>query len=151
MGLTHRFRIGSLMASLLGAAVLPGCILEYDDEYYAPAPPPPAPPPAALVYETCFSTAQCEVASFCAELAVPAYDHGYYVNAICTLDCFDDLDCPVSPFNFFQGACIDEYLVGGPIGPRLCVERCEIDADCDQLGGFACQVLDGERLCLPIR
>ena len=149
MGLTNKFQIGWLLMSLLGAAMLSGCIIDYHEDR-APGPP-PLPVPAAIMYEVCLNTAECEVPSFCAELAIPAWDYGYYVNAICTLDCFDDLDCPVSEFNFFQGACVDEYLLGGSAGARLCMERCEVDADCDQFAGFACQVLDGERLCLPSR
>jgi hypothetical protein len=82
---------------------------------------------------------------------MPADRYTDYVNAICTVGCFDDLDCPISEFNALPGACIDHVFLGGPITSRICVERCIIDADCDVPAGFGCELIAGERLCVPIQ
>jgi len=46
---------------------------------------------------------------------------------------------------------LDHAILGGPISSRVCIERCEIDADCDVPTGFGCEVVAGDRLCVPIR
>ncbi len=124
---------------------LSGCIFigEYDDVF--------VPQPDALTYEVCYASAECLGNRMCEELAVPADRYSDYVNAICTVDCFDDLDCPVSEFNGLPGACLDHGILGGPSAARVCLERCEIDADCDVPAGFGCEVIAGDRLCVPIQ
>jgi hypothetical protein len=120
-----------------------GCIFvgEFDDLY--------EPGPTSLTYEVCYSQGDCFQGDQCEELAVPADAYADYVNAICTFQCFDDLDCPTSPFNRLPGACIDHVYLGGPVTSGVCVERCEYDADCDVAAGFGCRFLAGERLCIP--
>ena len=134
------------LAIAVVAASLSGCIFvgDYDDVFVEPY-------PAALTYEVCYSSAECLGNRFCGELALPADRYTDYVNAICTVDCFDDLDCPMSEFNGLPGACIDHAYLGGPVHSRVCVERCEVDADCDLPAGFGCEVIAGDRLCVPIR
>lgn len=107
--------------------------------------------PEAATYETCYSNRDCSPIDYCEEIAVPADAYGDFVNAICTTECFDDLDCPDSVFNFLPGACIPRDFVGGPDELGVCIERCETHSDCDEYAGFACKVLAGERLCLPDR
>jgi hypothetical protein len=144
MGPTFRFRQLATLGFAL-ASLLPACILvEESHEVYEPYPPSPT-------YTTCFADVDCAVPSFCEELAVPASEYFDHVSAICTVGCFDDLDCPVSDYNLFQGACVDEAWVGGMPGLRICIERCVVDADCDVYAGFGCELLDGQRLCLPVR
>jgi hypothetical protein len=133
------------VAGAVVATTLSGCIFlgDYDDIL--------EPYPAALTYEVCYSSAECLGDRFCEELALPADRYTDYVNAICTVDCFDDLECPVSEFNGLPGACVDHAILGGPITSRVCVERCEIDADCDLPAGFGCEFIAGDRLCVPIQ
>jgi hypothetical protein len=131
----------------LSALLLPGCVFVADhDDFYEPVPPPPL-----LMYEVCYSSAECLPGLYCEELAVPADYYTDYVSAICTVGCFDDLDCPISEFNGLPGACVDHAWLGGPVTSRICVERCEIDADCDVPAGFGCAVIAGDRLCVPIQ
>ena len=126
------------------AAALPGCILVGDyDEVYQPA-------PAALTYEVCYSDFECMGGDSCEELALPAGPHTDFVNAICTLGCFDDLDCPSSPFTGLPGACLAHGLLGGHPAAYICVERCQWDTDCDVAAGFGCALIAGDRLCVPI-
>ena len=142
--------IKNMRFASLGIAVLPllfsGCIFvgDFDDEYFEPA-------PKALTYEVCYRNAECFPGDSCEELALPADLYTDYVNAICTFQCFDDLDCPVSEFNLLPGACVDHALLGARTSARICVERCEYDADCDVAAGFGCALLAGDRLCVPIR
>ena len=134
-----------LLGAALSSSLLAGCIFvgELDDVY--------EPAPQAMTYEVCYSTSDCYLGDTCEELALPADRYTDYVNAICTFQCFDDLDCPVSVFNGLPGACIDHVILGGPFSSRVCLERCEIDVDCDVGAGFGCELVDGERLCVPIR
>ena len=134
------FGVIALISSLLSGCIFVG---DYDD-YYEPI-------PKALTYEVCHSSADCLPGDYCEELAVPADLYSDYVNAICTFQCFDDLDCPPSEFNLLPGACVDHAFLGARASARICVERCEIDADCDVAAGFGCEVIAGERLCVPIR
>lgn len=133
-----------LSAAVLSVA-LSGCIFigDYDDVF--------DPQPKSIMYETCYSHGDCYDGRYCEELAVPADRFTDYVNAICTVGCFDDLDCQVSEFNGLPGACLDHAILGGPVGARICIERCEFDADCDVAAGFGCEVVAGDRLCIPIR
>ncbi|MEM8608843.1 MAG: hypothetical protein AAGF92_17190 [Myxococcota bacterium] len=134
--------------SLIGMAALAsltsGCLFigEYDDVYVEPL-------PQAILYEVCYDDLDCRI-GFCEELAVPAGPYADYVNAICTQGCFDDLECPISEFNGLPGACIDYAAVGGPLGSTLCLERCEVDFDCDVANGFGCGFVTGQRVCIPV-
>jgi hypothetical protein len=141
-------RYPTWLAFTILAPLFSGCVFvgEYDDSYE----PPPPPPPTSITYETCYWDDDCFAGNYCEELALPADRYTEYVNAICTVGCFDDLDCPVSEFNALPGACIDHVFLGGPITSRICVERCIIDADCDVAAGFGCAFIEGERLCVPI-
>ena len=132
-------------AAALCASLFSGCIFvgDYEDFY--------EPQPKSIMYETCYSDVDCFAGRYCEELALPADRYTDYVNAICTVGCFDDLDCPISEFNGLPGACVDHVLLGGPVTSRICVERCVIDADCDVPAGFGCELVAGERLCVPIR
>lgn len=122
-----------------------GCILvgDYEDVYVDPG-------PQSIMYEICYDHSQCFADLYCEELALPAGPYTAYVNAICTQGCFDDLDCPFSEFNGLPGACVDHIVFGGPITSTICVERCEIDLDCDIGAGFGCEFVEGERLCVPV-
>jgi len=132
-------------AAAFCASLFSGCIFVGDyDDYYDPQ-------PKSIMYETCYSDVDCFAGRYCEELALPADRYTDYVNAICTVGCFDDLDCPISDFNGLPGACLDHVVLGGPITSRICVERCVIDADCDMPAGFGCELIAGERLCVPIR
>ncbi|KPK17358.1 MAG: hypothetical protein AMJ62_01535 [Myxococcales bacterium SG8_38] len=132
--------VAALCASLLSGCIFVG---EYDDDFYEPR-------PKSYMYETCYSDVDCYAGNYCEELALPADRYTEYVNAICTVGCFDDLDCPFSEFNALPGACIDHVWLGGPVTSRICVERCIIDADCDVASGFGCELIAGERLCVPV-
>lgn len=129
--------------SLLGALVS-GCVFvgDWDDAH--------PPVPKAITYETCYYDSECFAGDDCAELAVPAGPYTDFVNAICTFQCFDDLDCPRSEFNRLPGACVDHVILGGPVTSRVCVERCELDADCDVAAGFGCLRIAGDRICVPV-
>lgn len=134
-----------LLGSALFFSLLSGCIFvgEFDDVY--------EPIPKSITYEVCYSNVDCFAGDYCEELALPADLYTDYVNAICTVGCFDDLDCPVSEFNRLPGACVDHAILGGPSASRICLERCEFDADCDVAAGFACVFIAGDRLCAPAR
>lgn len=133
-----------LLGAVLSSSLLSGCILVGDfDDVYEPA-------PKSITYEVCYSNSECYPGDLCEELALPADRYTDYVNAICTFQCFDDLDCPVSAFNGLPGACVDHVILGGPFSSRICLERCEVDIDCDVGAGFGCELIDGERLCVPI-
>lgn len=129
----------------LFSTLLSGCIFVGDFDDYD------VPPPKAITYEVCYSNTDCFLGDYCEELAIPADRYTDYVNAICTFQCFDDLDCPASEFNLLPGACVDHAFLGAPTSARICLERCEIDADCDVAAGFGCEVIAGDRLCVPIR
>lgn len=133
------------VVAALCAYGLSGCIFVGDyDDFYEPV------QPTSLTYETCYSDVDCWT-GYCEELALPADRYTDYVNAICTFGCFDDLDCAISEFNALPGACIDHAILGGPITSRICVERCIVDADCDLGAGFGCELIAGDRICVPIR
>lgn len=139
--MTVRF---ALLGISLVTTLLSGCILVGDfDDAYAPA-------PSSVTYGVCYSNVDCFPGDACEELAVPVDRYTDYVNAICTGQCFDDLDCPVSEFNRLPGACVDHAYLGGPITSRVCVERCEFDGDCDVAAGFGCAFVAGDRLCVPV-
>jgi hypothetical protein len=130
----------------LFTSLVSGCIFvgDFDDGFHPAA-------PKSITYGVCYSDLECFAGDYCAELALPADLYTDYVNAICTFECFDDLDCPISEFNLLPGACVDHALLGARTAARICVERCEVDADCDLAAGFACEVISGDRLCVPIR
>jgi len=136
-------RNATLLLTSLVLLNIAGCIFVGDfEDAYVPA-------PTSITYEVCYDPRECFPGDQCEELAVPADAYTDYVSAICTFQCFDDLDCPPSEFTGLPGACIDHIYLGGPVTSRVCVERCEYDADCDLAAGFACRVLAGERLCVP--
>jgi hypothetical protein len=133
-----------LLGASLASLFLSGCIFVGDfDDFYEPA-------PKSITYQVCYSTSDCFAGDYCEELALPADRYTDYVNAICTFQCFDDLDCTISEFNGLPGACVDHAILGGSITSRICVERCEIDADCDVAAGFGCEFIAGDRLCVPV-
>lgn len=130
---------------VLSSSLLSGCLFVGDfDDYFEPA-------PEALTYEVCYSSANCLPGDTCEEIALPAGLYTDYVNAVCTFQCFDALDCPVSEFNLLPGACVEQAFLGAANAGRICLERCELDADCDVGAGFGCEVIVGERLCVPVR
>ena len=133
----------TLYLTSLVLAALTGCIFvgEFDDVYPTG--------PTSITYEVCYGQSECCLGFQFEVLAVPADAFTDYVNAICTFQCFDDLDCPTSEFNRLPGACIDHIYLGGPVSSRVCVERCEYDLDCDVAAGFGCEFLAGERICVP--
>ena len=139
-----RMRVILLVVAAL-STVLSGCIVvgDYEDIF--------EPHPKSLTYEVCYANFDCFAGDYCEELAVPADRYTDYVNAICTVGCFDDLDCPVSEFNRLPGACVDHAIFAGPVASRICLERCEFDTDCDVPAGFGCEFIAGDRLCVPIR
>lgn len=143
-----RFTLNSrflLLGTTLFASLLSGCIFVGDfDDFYEPA-------PKSITYEVCYSSVDCFPGDYCEELALPVDRYTEYVNAICSVECFDDLDCPISEFNRLPGACVDHAIFGGQFTSRICLERCEIDADCDVPAGFGCEFIAGDRLCVPIR
>jgi hypothetical protein len=141
----HLNRCFHWLGAALTVTLASGCFFigDYDD-YVEPL-------PASIMYETCYSSADCLGGNYCEELAMPAGPYTDVVNAICTVGCFDDLDCSFSEFNGLPGACVDHVVLGGPVTSRVCVERCEFDADCDVAAGFGCEVILGERLCVPVR
>ena len=130
----------ALLTSLASGCVFIG---DYDDVF--------EPVAKALTDEVCYSSVDCYAGEYCEELALPADRYSDFVNAICTVGCFDDLECPASLFNGLPGACVDHVFLGGPPGSRICVERCERDADCDLPAGFGCALIGGDRLCVPVR
>ncbi len=137
-----------LVSGLVSALGLSGCIFlgEYDDKH--------GPVDRLIAYEVCYADFECAGgagAHRCEELAVPIGPATLAVGAICTGGCFDWLDCPVSAFNGLPGACVDHGYLGGPIASGVCVERCEIDLDCDIAAGFGCEGVARDRVCLPIR
>lgn len=143
MQFSWNYRFPTLGASLL-SALISGCVFigDYDDSHH--------PATKAITYETCYYDSECFAGEVCEELAVPAGPYTDYVNAICTFQCFDDLDCPRSDFNRLPGACIDHAILGGPHMSRICVERCELDVDCDVAAGFGCERVAGDRICVPV-
>jgi hypothetical protein len=129
----------------LCTSLLSGCIFVGDfDDFHEVVPKSPT-------YGICFQSTGCFSGDYCEELALPADLYTDYVNAICTFECFDDLDCPVSDFNLLPGACVDHALLGAPTSARICLERCEVDADCDVAAGFGCVVIARDRVCAPIQ
>jgi len=129
----------------LSASLLSGCtfVSDFDDHYELR--------PAGLTYEVCYSGTDCSPGDYCQELVLRAGLHVDYVNAVCTFECFDDLDCPVSEFNLLPGACMDQRFFGALSPARICLERCEVDADCDAGAGFGCELIAWDRLCVPVR
>jgi hypothetical protein len=91
-------------------------------------------------YEPCEVTEQCVPSDLCLEITTDV-DGRFVTDAICTHECFDDLDCPIS-VNGLGGACID-------IGSGLfCYEGCIDDLDCP--AGFACLDTFQASVCLPL-
>jgi len=138
------FRATSSLSVALLAVTVSGCVFvgDFDDDF--------VPISSSLMYEVCYSDIECVGGRYCEDIAFPASRYTDYVNAICTVGCFDDLDCRISEFNGFPGACTDHAFLGGPLTSRICVERCELDIDCDVANGFGCELVAGERICVPV-
>jgi hypothetical protein len=102
------------------------------------------------IYDTCFDVFDCEpLADACAFMSYE-FDGLVFENAICSVECFDDLDCPIS-FNGEPGGCYPEAIFDGF---PACVERCFDDFDC--LSGFVCVsdldfafIAPGDSICVP--
>lgn len=90
-------------------------------------------------YEPCSFTDQCLPEDICLEVTTE-FDGRAVTDAICTHECFDDFDCPIS-VNGLRGACED---VGQGF---FCYERCVDDFDCP--AGFGCFDTDFNAICLP--
>jgi hypothetical protein len=90
-------------------------------------------------FEPCAADLECRVDTDCRSIAI---DYGDVVveDAMCTIECADDLDCPP------DGICLS-----GLGGPPLCYQLCADDLDCP--GGFACIEEVGEfsfaATCIP--
>lgn len=135
--MTQRTLLLPLLAAL-AAVGASGCFVSVDDggggggrDYLA-------------TYEPCVADSECLPADFCEPVTVTI--SGRTVSdAICTHDCYDDLDCPRGVISGLVGACVD--FGDGPV----CYERCDYDSDCPS--GFYC--IDcangwcGDPICLP--
>ncbi len=124
------------LACALGASAC-----DSDPDYYAAFVP---------IYDTCFDVVDCEPAADACAFMSYQFGANIYENAICTVECVDDFDCPVS-FNGELGGCYPAAIDDGYPG---CVERCFDSADCPP--GFACvSDLDfafidpGDSICVP--
>ena len=88
-------------------------------------------------YEPCAFNSDCD--SFRCESVVGVWGDGVTtIDSICTVGCFDGLDC-ASTRNGFAGTCAS---VEG--GADVCYETCQFDEDCPL--GFACSTAS---ICLP--
>ena len=105
------------------------------------------------IYETCSRDRDCTLdADLCAGVTVE-YSNSTIRDAICTVDCRDDADCPYS-YNGEPGGCYSQDIGRDDTsGPPICFERCFDDRDC--LEGFRCldstQLLidRGDSICVP--
>ncbi|MBC7171151.1 MAG: hypothetical protein H5U40_01925 [Polyangiaceae bacterium] len=102
------------------------------------------------IYDTCFDVFDCEPAADACAFMSYQFGGFIYENAICTVQCFDDLDCPGSA-NGEPGGCYPAAIDDGFPG---CVERCFDDRDCP--GGFICVnefdfafIDPGDSICVP--
>jgi hypothetical protein len=97
-------------------------------------------PTRADVFEPCAFDEDCPDFTECHAIVI---DYGDVIveDAMCTMTCFDDLDCPT------DGICL-----GASSGPPLCYQLCFDDFDCPD--GFGCveQVVDDsfEPTCIPL-
>lgn len=95
---------------------------------------------ATPIYDPCYSTSECDAYSdACWEVSID-YGDGIATDAMCSVQCIDDLDCP------YGGLCMS---LGGET--PICYQPCIDDFDC--AGGFACIDTAGPRsfdaICLP--
>lgn len=94
------------------------------------------------VYDTCFETAECVAeATSCSEITI-MYESHDVTDAICTISCTMDAECPGGGF------CGDV----GTGGARICFERCTDDTPCP--AGFSCLSMVGTtmlpaQICIP--
>ena len=88
-------------------------------------------------YDTCSFDEECPLPSNCHSIAI---DYGDVIveDAMCTLECFDDFDCPDG------GLCI-----GAESGPPLCHRPCFDDLDCP-IGWGCIEEFDTPPVCLPV-
>ncbi len=102
------------------------------------------------IYDTCFDVGDCEPAADACGFMSFQFGGLVFENAVCTVQCIDDTDCPVS-FNGEPGGCYPQAFADGFPG---CVERCFNDGDCP--GGFTCTgsgelafLVAGDSICVP--
>ncbi len=102
------------------------------------------------IYDPCFVVDECELAADACASMTFEFGDAAFENAICTVECFDDLDCPPSE-NGEQGGCYPDAIDDGFPG---CVERCFDDFDCAD--GFICVsdqdfafIDPGDSICVP--
>ena len=126
--MTRHTMLPAIGVLALSGLALGGCFVEVDDDAYIE------------VYEPCSRSWQCEwPADACYAVDVD-YGSWYVADRMCTLECWDDWDCP------WSGAC---YSVQG--NTALCYQRCDRDWECP--AGFACVdtvgTWYGDAICLP--
>lgn len=92
-------------------------------------------------YEECRANSDCDNRNdYCQGFASTTVE-----TAICTRECWDSRDCPVTD-DGLEPAC----LVDRPGEYGICVETCRLDGDCES--GFSCEAApDGSaiNLCVP--
>lgn len=111
---------------ILGPSALGGCVVVEDN--YTP------------IYDPCFSTSECDAYSdACWEITID-YGDAIVTDAMCSVSCIDDLDCP------YGGYCLS---IGGE--RPICYQPCYDDFDCAH--GFSCidtvSALSIDPVCLP--
>ena len=113
-------------ALLVGSS---GCIIVDDND-------------GADYYESCYTHSDCAHSdAFCQDVSA-SWGSITASNAICTVGCYDDYDCPYSHGN--DGVCLS--LDSGYT--FQCYETCASSYDCDP--GFDCGLVDsGDYICLP--
>lgn len=106
------------------------------------------------VYSSCGTLSDCSVDSTrCQDFSVN-WGSGVATDAICTIACASDANCPVGP-NGQQGFCAVGSFLGNDM--QTCLPRCYSNSDCDT--GFSCldaqqlstgtSVPYGTRVCVP--
>jgi hypothetical protein len=102
------------------------------------------------IYDTCFDVSDCESAADACGFMSFQFGDLVFENAVCTVQCVNDTDCPPS-FNGEPGGCYPQAFSDGFPG---CVERCFNDGDCPS--GFTCTgsgdlafLVPGDSICVP--
>ncbi|HJK92338.1 MAG TPA: hypothetical protein RMH85_26625 [Polyangiaceae bacterium LLY-WYZ-15_(1-7)] len=96
------------------------------------------------LYDACFVVDDCDLnADRCQAITADWPDGLSSTNNICTIECFDSSDCPISA-NGLQGTCASL----GMGGTFVCYESCVTRGDC--AAGFDCgDIGTGDTVCLP--